>query len=124
MWSRPPAAHSLLAPHSVEDSTLLIAQDHSHRASLHVEQVMSKISVRLAPLPHVFRHAASLGRRTETPRRCADPGICLTHESRPGPWLDMEVVWGESVPRYHEAANIPRVGIRPSQCVKKCLTSA
>ncbi len=28
MWSRPPAAHSLLAPHSVEDSTPLIAEDH------------------------------------------------------------------------------------------------
>src|SRR5215831_8007925 len=90
------------------------AGDSCRTARLGVEQPMPRICVILAPLPQVFRHAASLGRRTETPRRCADPGICLTHESRLGPWLDMEVVWGESVPRYHEAANIPRVGIRPS----------
>src|SRR5712691_11615427 len=28
MWSRPPAVHLLLAPHSVEDLTLLIVEDH------------------------------------------------------------------------------------------------
>ena len=65
-------------------------------------------------LPQVFRYVVSLGRRQETPRRGAEPGICLTHESRPGPWLDMEVVRGESVPRSPEAANIPRGGRRTS----------
>src|SRR6266852_6266071 len=50
MWSRQPAAHSLLAPPSVEDCAPLIVEDHSQYWGCGVHKPLAKFEAMAMPL--------------------------------------------------------------------------
>src|SRR4029450_10748845 len=55
MWSRQPAAHSLLAPHSVEDSAPVIDSRHTVCLAWHVQKLSASINVALVGSQEVFK---------------------------------------------------------------------